>query len=375
MDGELQLKIDEANKLLSERKYEEAALVVQPLLIRETEGQAQRAFGMAQLGLGKYQEAVHVLMTAGQLLPNDATVAFAYGNAMNLNGQAEGGRASFERALSIDPTHPGAQLGYLNTSKALADRDEPTEPMRAIEWLYGAWQRDVTNVELGNRILDIYIKNGWGDSARQFADLLPPRIKNSEAVISKLKNLPSEAPPVNPANIQAVAPQRTSASVFEECPFCKQQVMAGVFQCPNCKMTIRAAVNMPGGNYKPEWQEVTLNIFCWIGLAIGAYDVIMVFVNRTHATTAGSFSLAVGAFIIISNILIIQRNDLVMTVAKILHIINAMAMVFCSCLSFGTIGQSYGDTKKAMIAAFIMLVVQGIYSTLMAYLLNHEGGT
>lgn len=378
MDGELQSQLDEANKLLSERKYSEVVTLVQPLLMRDTVGQAQRVFGMAQLGLGKYQEAVHVLVTAAQILPNDATIAFAYGNAMKLNGQAEGGRASFDRALGIDPSHPGAQLGYLNTSKELADRDEPTDPMKAIEWLYGPWQRDPNNAELANRIVGIYVKNGWGDSAKQFVDLLPAKLKNSEAVLGMMKTLPADAPPVNPANLQktaAAAPSASSASTFEACPFCKQQIMVGVFQCPHCKMTIRASVNMPGGNYKPEWQEVTLNIFCYIGLVLGGLIVLSVFLGHAQATTAGSFSLAVAAGIIISNIMILQRNDVIMAVFKIIHIINAMRCVFCGCIEFGNIGQQYGQSKQVAIFAFVITLVLGAYSTFMAYLLNYEGGS
>jgi tetratricopeptide (TPR) repeat protein len=374
VDSALHAQIEEANKLLSERKYDEVAQLVQPLLMRDTGGQAQRVFGMAQLGLGKYQEAVHILMTAGQMLPKDATVAFAYGNAMNLNGQSEGARASFERALNIDPTHPGAQLGYLNTSKSLADRDEPTDPMKAIEWLYGVWQRDVTNSEVANRILDIYLKNGWNDSARQFVDLFPPKLKNSEAVVAKMKTLPADAPPVNPDNIRPTATQTPSVvQNLEACPFCKQQIMVGVFQCPHCKMSIRAQVNMPGGNYKPEWQEVVLNIFCYIGIALGGFDVIMTFVNGTYNKTAGAYSLAIGFLYVASNIMIIQRNDTWMAVTKILHIINVMYCTLCACMSFGLIGSAYGATKQAMIMAFILVLVQGAYSTLMAYLLNYEG--
>lgn len=375
MDGELQSQLDEANRLLGERKYEEVVAIVQSLLLRDTGGQAQRLFGMAQLGLGKYQEAVHVLMSAAQILPNDATVAFAYGTAMNLNGQAEGGRASFERALSIDPSHPGARMGFLNTSKVLAERDLPTDPMKAIEWLYGVWQFDPTNVEVANQILDIYLNNGWNEGAREFVNLLPAKLKNSEAIIGKMKNLPAEAPPVNPANVKPANAQPSVVTNLETCPFCKQSVMVGVFQCPHCKMSIRAQRDMPGGNYKPSWQEVSLNIFSWIGIVLGAFIVIMVFVAKSQATTAGSFALAIGAAIIVSNYLILIRNDLWMTVSKILYIINAMRCATCGCLMFGQISSLYGQTKQAMIFEVVITVVMGIYSAFMAYLLHFEGET
>ena len=375
MDAELQSQIDEATKLLGERKYEEVVSIVQSLLLRDTGGQAQRVFGMAQLGLGKYQEAVHVLMTAAQLLPNDATVAFAYGTAMNLNGQAEGGRASFERALGIDPSHPGARMGYLNTSKALADRDEPADPMKAIEWLYGVWQLDPTNLEMANRILDIYIKNGWGESARQFADLLPGRLKNSEAVVQKLKALPADAPPVNPANVKPSSAQPSVVQTLEACPFCKQQVMAGLFTCPHCKMNIRAQRDMPGGNYKPGWQEVSLNIFAWIGIIFGGFLAIMVFVSKTQATTGGSFTLAISAAYVIANWLIIARNDVWMSVSKILYIIIAMRSVFCGCTTYGQIGMVYGQSRQEAIFAFVIMILTGIYAAFMAYLLHFEGET
>ena len=375
MDAELQSQIDEANKLLGERKYAEVVNIVQSLLIRDSEGQAQRVFGMAQLGLGKYQEAVHVLMTAAQLLPKDATVAFAYGTAMNLNGQAEGGRASFERALSIDPTHPGATMGFLNTSKVLADRDEPSDPMKAIEWLYSVWQHDPTNVEVANRILDIYLRNGWSEGAHEFVNLLPARLKNSEAVISKMKALPAEAPPVNPANVRPASAQPSVVQNLETCPFCKQQVMAGLFTCPHCKMTIRSQLDMPGGNYKASWQEVALNIFCWIGLVLSAYQIIMIFVTKTQGTRDGALPLIFNSSSAIMCVFILQRNDFWMSIAKWLYIIGVMFFAFCGCLLFGAVGSSYGDTKQAAIFAFVIATVQGIYCGLMAYLLHYEGDT
>ncbi len=373
MDPELQSQLDEANALLSQRKYDEVAQFVQPLLIRDTGGQAQRLFGMSQLGLGKFQEAVHILMSAAQLMPNDPTVAFALGNAMSQNGQTEGARASFERALGLNPSHPGAQLGYLNSSKTLADQAEAKNPMKAIEWLYGPWQMDTTNIELGQRILDIYIKNGWNDSARQFVDLMPARIKNSDTVVAKLKALPFDAPPIDMSNIPGVTTTGGPAPTFEACPFCKQQIMSGLFQCPHCKMSIRAQRNMPGGNYKPEWQEVTLNITCWIGIALGAFMFLSVFLLHAQATTAGSFSLLVGGVIVVSNILILNRNDTWMAVSKILYIISAMRSVTCGCLSFSSMGKVYGETRQAMMIEFIILMIVGAYSGLMAYLLNHEG--
>ncbi|MEI8283278.1 MAG: hypothetical protein WCG75_12795, partial [Armatimonadota bacterium] len=369
----VQAQLDEANALLAQRKYDDVSQLVQPLLIRDTGGQAQRLFGMSQLGLGKFQDAVHILMSAAQLMPDDPTVAFALGNAMNQNGQTEGARASFERALGLNPNHPGAKLGYLNCSKSLADEAEAKDPMKAIEWLYGPWQMDTTNMELGHRILDIYIKNGWNDSARQFVDLMPARIKNSDTVVAKLKALPFDAPPIDMSNIPGVTTTGGPAPIFEACMFCKQQIMSGLFQCPHCKMTLRAQRNMPGGNYKPEWQEVTLNITCWIGIALGAFIFLSVFMLHAQATTGGSFSLAIAGAIVIANILILNRNDTFMAVFKILYIISAMRSVTCGCLSFSSIGRTYGETHQALVIEFIILMIVGAYSGLMAYLLNYEG--
>ena len=140
-------------------------------------------------------------------------------------------------------------------------------------------------------------------------------------------------------------------------------------------MTIRAAVNMPGGNYKPEWQEVSLNIFCWIGMVLGAFVILSVFLTHTQAERAGSFMLFVGAAILLSNLLILQRNDTWMTVTKILHIMNVMRCATCGCLTFGQIGQSYGQTRQVMIFEFVITIVLGIYSAFMAYLLHYEGQT
>ncbi|MBI1334362.1 MAG: tetratricopeptide repeat protein [Armatimonadetes bacterium] len=370
MDDSLQSQIDEANRLLGERKYDEIIALVQPILIRETDGQAQRVYGMALLGQGKYQEAVHLLMTAAQLLPNDATVAFAYGNAMNLNGQTEGARASFERALGLDPNHPGAKMGYLNTSKALADRDQPESPMKAIEWLYGAWQRDMGNAELAMRIFNIYVENGWGDSARQFAELLPPQLKNSDTMRARLKELPAEAPPVSAAAGPAMAP--AASSVFEACPFCKQQIMAGVHTCPHCKMVIRSKA-MPGADYKPEWQEVVLNILCWIGMLIAAFQGIMVFVEGSQATPGGGFTLVIAFVQVLACIFILQRNDFWMSISKWLYVISCIRCMFCACLAFGFVGDATGKAREAGLIVLIEIFVTGLFSAFMVYLLNYEG--
>ena len=371
MDEALQSQIDEANRLLGERKYDEIVPIVQPLVIRETGGQAQRVYGMALLGQGKYQESVHLLMTAAQKLPQDVTVAFAYGNAMKQNGQTEGARASFERALRIDANHPGAKIGFLNTSKALADRDEATEPMRAIEWLYGVWQRDPMNAEMAHRIVDIYIRNGWADQARQFADLLPPQLKNSEAMLAKIKGLPAAAPPISPANIRPAIPA-AQGPVFESCPFCKQHIMMGIHTCPHCKMVIRAK-NLPGADYKPEWQEVTLNIFCYLGVVFGALIVLLVFLTGTQSTAEGGFSLIVGLAIMGANGLIIARNDFWMNIARWLYVINTLRCVLCSMQAMTAVGSSTGQVKEFAMVNLVLTLIVGCYSGFMVYLLNHQG--
>lgn len=372
MDESLKNTIDEANRLLSERKYDEIITLVQPLLIRETGGQAQRVYGMALLGLGRHQEAIPILMSAAQVLPADVTVAFAYGNAMNQVGQIEGARASFERALGIDANHPGAKMGLANTSKALADRDEEKEPMKAIEWLYAVWQREPANAELANRILDIYIRNGWSDSARQFADLLPPQLKNSQPVLEKLKTLPAAAPPIDPANVRPPSGTPTPGPVMEACPFCKQQMMVGVHTCPHCKMIIRAKA-MPGANFKPEWQEVVLNILCWIGILIGTFQIIMVFVRQEHATGPGGFQLVVSFAMIASNLLVLQRSDFWMTISKWLNVLNALQSLGCACMASMAVGSMYGHMRELAIIALFQQFVSGLYSAFMVYLLNHEG--
>lgn len=376
MDQAPQSQIDEANQLLTERKYDEVTSLVQPLLIRETGGQAQRVYGMALLGQGKYQEAVHLLMTAAQLLPDDVTVAFAYGSAMNQNGQTEGARASFARALTINGDHPGAKIGFLNTSKALADKVEATDPMKAIEWLYDVWQRDPGNAELAHRILDIYVKNGWSDSAHQFGALLPPALKNSEAMRAKLKALPSAAPPVNPANIPAtggtMAMGVSQAPVFEACPFCKQQIMLGVHTCPHCKMIIRAKA-MPGADYKPEWQEVVLNILCWIGMLIGAVQMLFAFIEKTYNTPSGGFAIIIGLAMILSNMLVLQRNDFWMTISKWLNVLNAIQSLGCACMAMTGVGSTTGEMRQIAIFLLVQQVVSGGYSAFMVYLLNYEG--
>jgi len=371
MDEALQSQIDEANKLLGERKYDDIIPLVQSLLIRETAGQAQRVYGMALLGQGKYQEAVHILMTAAQILPNDVTVAFAYGNAMNLNGQAEGARASFERALGIDANHPGARMGYVNSSKTLADRDEPTDPMKAIEWLYGVWQRDMGNVELSHRILDIYLKNSWTDSARQFSDLFPPQLKNSEAVLAKIKNLPSAAPPVSQDNLQRVTPA-ANVPVLESCPFCMQQIMAGVHTCPHCKMIIRSKA-MPGADYKPEWQELTLNILSWIGMVLAALQFILVFVAGGQSTPFGALGLVISFVQFFANFFIWQRNDFVMHIAKWLYVLLTVRSVLCSFQGMAMASDTYGRQRSALMFELVILMIMGAYSAFMVYLLNHEG--
>ncbi len=372
MDDSLKSSINEANQLLGERKYEEIISLVQPLLIRETGGQAQRVYGMALLGLGRPAEAIPILMSAARVLPNDVTVAFAYGNAMNQVGQVEGARASFERALGIDANHPGAKMGFANASKALADRDEEKDPMKAIEWLYAVWQREPANAELANRILDIYIRNGWADSARQFAGLLPPQLKNSQPVLEKMKNLPAAAPPIDPGNIRPVTGNPAAGPVMEACPFCKQQMMVGVHTCPHCKMIIRAKA-MPGADYKPEWQEVVLNILCWIGILIGAFQMIIVFVRQEHATPSGGFQLVVGFAMIVSNLLVLQRSDLWMTISKWLNVLNALQSFGCACMATMAVGSMYGHMRELAIIALIQQFISGLYSAFMVYLLNYEG--
>lgn len=372
MDESLKNTIDEANRLLSERKYDEIITLVQPLLIRETGGQAQRVYGMALLGLGRHQEAIPILMSAAQMLPADVTVAFAYGNAMNQVGQIEGARASFERALGIDANHPGAKMGLANTSKALADRDEEKEPMKAIEWLYAVWQREPANAELANRILDIYIRNGWSDSARQFAGLLPPQLKNSQPVLEKLKTLPAAAPPIDPANVRPPSGTPTPGPVMEACPFCKQQMMVGVHTCPHCKMVIRAQM-MPGANYKPEWQEVTLNILCWIGMILGGLQALSIFIMGAQSTPVGALGLVLSVVQIFANLFILQRNDFWMHISKWLYTLSAIRCLLCSLSNMGTMGNAYGKEKEAAILGLVILFAMGIYSAFMAYLLNHEG--
>lgn len=371
VDETLQSIIDQANQLLADRKYDEIIPLVQPILVRETGGQAQRVYGMALVGQGKFQESIHILMTAAQMLPDDVTVAFAYGTAQNQIGQTEAARASFDRALGLNAGHPGAKLGYINTSKSLADRDEPTEPMRAIEWLYAAWQRDVSNAELADRILGIYIRNGWADSARQFANLLPAPIKNSDHFRSLIKDLPAEAPPLA-APAQVAAPAVQTRPTFEACPFCKQQVMMGVHTCPHCKMIIRAK-SMPGADYKPEWQEVVLNILCWIGMIMGSITMLAVFLTGTQATPGGGFVLVIGFVQIFANLLVLQRQDFVMSIAKWLYVMSTIRCILCSCIDLGNVQSTFGKTKELMMFQLIITAAMGIYSAFMVYLLNYEG--
>ncbi len=370
MDEALQSILADANRLLSERKYDEIIALVQPIMIRDTGGQAQRLFGMALLGQGKYQEAVHSLQSTAQMLPNDVTVAFAYGTALDKNGQTEGARAAFERALGIDENHPGARMGYLNTSKALADRDQVTAPMKGIEWLYGAWQRDTNNGELANRILDIYIANGWADSARQFGDLLPAQLKHADPIRTKLKDLPAEAPPA-PPNLQVPAPSM-SRPVMESCPFCMQQIMAGVHTCPHCKMVIRAK-SMPGADYKPEWQEVTLNILCWVGMLLAATQFTLIFVAGGQATPLGALALVISFVQFFANLAIWQRVDFVMHIAKWLYVLLTTRSILCSCREGMVMGELVGREREALMIEVIILLVMGLYSGFMVYLLNHEG--
>jgi hypothetical protein len=138
-------------------------------------------------------------------------------------------------------------------------------------------------------------------------------------------------------------------------------------------MTIRSQRNMVGGNYKPSWQEVSLNIFCWIGLAISAFQIIMVFVNKTQATGPGASGIAFNAAGALMNVFILQRNDFWMSIAKWLYIIGVMFFAFCGCILFGAIGTTYGQTKQGAILAFVLATVQGIYCGFMAYLLHFEG--
>ena len=112
MDEGLQHSVDGVNQLISEIRCPKVVELIQPVLVHNSGWKFQRLFGMAQLGFSQYEEAALMSMTASQLLPNDATIAFAYGNALKPNGQTEGGRPSFERALGIDPNHPGAKMDY-----------------------------------------------------------------------------------------------------------------------------------------------------------------------------------------------------------------------------------------------------------------------
>ena len=159
---------------------------------------------------------------------------------------------------------------------------------------------------------------------------------------------------------------------MEACPFCKQQMMVGVHTCPHCKMIIRAKA-MPGADYKPEWQEVVLNILCWIGILIGAFQMIIVFVRHEHATPSGGFQLVVGFAMIVSNLLVLQRSDLWMTISKWLNVLNALQSFGCACMATMAVGSMYGHMRELAIIALIQQFISGLYSAFMVYLLNYEG--
>jgi hypothetical protein len=381
----LRQTLDVAIDLLKQKKYQEVIDTIRPILIQETGGEGQKLYGMALLGLGQHFDAVQPLMAASQMLPNDVTVAFAYGSALTQQGNLEGARAAYERALGIDETHPGSKMGYNNASKALADRDLAASPMKAIEWLYGPWQREPGNPQWAGPIIDIYLANGWNDQAHQFAGMLPQELQNAPSLKEKLKNAPAGPPvvaqapagtgPLATATVAAAenAPRGGAVSALEQCPFCHQQIMAGIHTCPFCKMVIRSK-NMPGQDYKPDWQEVTLNILCWIGILLNVTTLIMAFVNGTYNQPSGGYSIITSTVALGANALILQRNDMAMSIGKILYTIRFLSSAFCFCSGFmGAMSSEKGGFQAVIIVGTIIAGVDAIYSAFMVYLLNHEG--
>jgi hypothetical protein len=374
--------LEHSEELLKQRKYQEAIDEVRPILIQDTGGLGQKIYGMALLGLGQHFDAVQPLMVASQTLPNDVTIAFAYGTALTQEGNPEGARAAFERGLGIDANHPGCKQGYANASKALADRDSVSNPMKAVEWLYGPWQKDPGNPQWAGPIIDLYISNGWNEQAHQFAAMLPEALQNSPTLKKKLGAAPI-APPVaeeqhqTPLSVATAAaaggPRGGAVGTFEACPFCKQQIMVGVHTCPHCKMIIRSKA-MPGQDYKASWQEVTLNILCWIGILLAAFDMINAFVTKTYNQPAGGYSVITSVISIGANILILQRNDFAMSIGKWLYVIRAIGSGCCLATSIsGTSALSGSEAQKLGILMTLFLVLYFTYCVMMVYLLNYEG--
>lgn len=382
MNSTLEGIVGEAQNLLDQRQYQAAIDKIRPILIQDTEGHGEKVYGMSLLGIGNAHEAVQPLLVASKVLTKDDSVFFAYGSALHQIGNFEGALAALEAAFTLNSAHQSAKQMFLKISKEHAAKLKPVNPLASIEILYKAWQAEPTSPDLSMAVLDGYIENGWNNEAHQFAAMLPEAFQKSPTLKAKLKAAPvtvvaspvATGDPNRPSMYtNSVSHLQNQVSTFEECPFCKQQIMVGVHTCPYCKMIIRKDV-MPGSGYKAEWQEITLNVLCWIGIVISGIQCIVVFATKTMSTGPGGYTLATNSVGIFFNIMILQRNDFIMSISKWLYIMQTIVNLLCVFASFGFAGAVTTSSQRGVAAFTVILsILMFLYSGFMVYLLNYEG--
>jgi tetratricopeptide (TPR) repeat protein len=374
--------VGEAQNLLDQRQYQAAIDKIRPILIQDTEGHGEKVYGMSLLGIGNAHEAVQPLLVASKVLTKDDSVFFAYGSALHQIGNFEGALAAFEAAFTLNSAHQSAKQMFLKISKEHAANLKPVNPLASIEILYKAWQAEPASPDLSMAVLDGYIENGWNNEAHQFAAMLPEAFQKSPTLKAKLKAAPVTvvSPPVATGDpnrpsmyTNSVSHLQNQVSTFEECPFCKQQIMVGVHTCPYCKMIIRQKA-MPGMDYKPEWQEVTLNILCWIGIIINGIDIAIIFIQRQHQSPLGALGLVFSSIAIGANFLILARNDFAMSIGKWVYLMRTIRGTLGLCLSFSLVSMAEKASEKNAAYLIIFLsFINVVYSGFMVYLLNYEG--
>ncbi len=233
--------------------------------------------------------------------------------------------------------------------------------MQAITWLYRAWELVPNDANLSFRILHLYNQNGWQDPAKQFAGQLSPQVLQNAKIQGLMGTMSSQT--------AAPAPQTPVAHnpAFEACPFCKQQVMAGIATCPHCKMQIRASVFQ---DVKPirEWQAVTLNIICGISIVLNALTMILTLASGGQDTKEGGWNLLTSSISVLTSILVIMRVEWVMMVSKYWYMMQAVTLGFCGCMSIGLAGALGAKGIGMVVILFLGCALNGF----LAYLISYE---
>lgn len=320
---------------------------------QDATGNEAKFQALGLLGSGDHQASLAPFQLATQKLPQDQVVHFAFARALSMSGQLEQAKAAYESVLALNPNHPAAPQAIQQLCATLAIRDE-NDPTVAVTWLYRAWELKRDDPQLAASVLDVYVKNGWDQGANDFVAMLDPNLQNHPKIRQLRQQLPKPQP-------QAKTPLDPT---YENCPFCKQQVIFGATTCPHCKMQIRASA-FSANSGGQDWQTVALTVLCILMILLNATNMIIVFASG-EASSKGAV-LGQSSLSLLSNVLILFRVEFAMAIARVWYILNACLTGCCGAFSLSLVGFSRGDRLLVPIILLAGCALNGFMAYLVAY--------